>query len=84
MRRGSLCKAVCSCLQASGIDVLYDDRDTRPGEKFADADLLGIPYRVVVSGKTQAAGTFEFKGRTAEQPEQLNKDELLKRLGEQA
>jgi prolyl-tRNA synthetase len=71
-------------LQTKGIEVLYDDRDVRPGEKFADADLLGIPYRVVVSNKTQAAGTFEFKSRTAEQAEHINKDELLKRLGESA
>lgn len=71
-------------LQTKGIEVLYDDRDTRPGEKFADADLLGIPYRVVVSAKTQAAGTFECKARTAEQAEQVSKDELLKRLGESA
>ncbi len=43
-------------LTKKGIDVLYDDRDARPGEKFADADLLGIPYRIVVSEKTSADG----------------------------
>ena len=69
-------------LETKGIEVLYDDRDVRAGEKFADADLLGIPYRVVVSAKTLAAGTFEFKARTAEQAEQVSKAELLKRLGE--
>ena len=47
-----------------GIAVLYDDRDVRPGEKFADADLLGIPYRVVVSAKSLEAGGSELKKRT--------------------
>jgi prolyl-tRNA synthetase len=68
-------------LTDKGIEVLYDDRDLRPGQKFADADLLGIPYRVVVSDKTQAAGTFELKARQGDQPEQINQNELLKRLG---
>lgn len=47
-----------------GIAVLYDDRDVRPGEKFADADLLGIPNRVVVSAKSLEAGGSELKKRT--------------------
>lgn len=51
-------------LQSVGVEVLYDDRDARPGEKFADADLLGIPHRVVVSAKTVDQGTFEYKRRT--------------------
>ncbi|MEO6761841.1 MAG: aminoacyl--tRNA ligase-related protein [Candidatus Saccharimonadales bacterium] len=51
-------------LQHQGIEVMYDDRDVRPGEKFADADLMGIPYRVVVSAKTVAANKFEVKRRT--------------------
>ena len=54
------------------------------GELLADADLLGVPYRVVISDKTVAANTFEFKARTAEQAEQLSQDELHKRLGVQA
>jgi len=45
------------------VSVLYDDRDERPGEKFADADLFGIPYRVVVSQKSLEAGGFELKSR---------------------
>jgi prolyl-tRNA synthetase len=69
-------------LTQAGIQVIYDDRSaTRPGEKFADADLLGIPYRVVVSNKTHAAGTYETKSRTADEVEQLDKGALLKRLG---
>ena len=45
---------------ARGLDVLYDDRDERPGVKFKDADLIGIPLRVVVGGKSLAAGQIEF------------------------
>ncbi len=63
-----------------GVPVLYDDRDARPGEKFADADLLGIPHRVVVSDKTAAAGTYEWKQRTAEKSELIHKNKLLKIL----
>lgn len=51
-------------LNQAGIEVLYDDRDMRAGEKFADADLLGIPYRIVVSGKTIEVGKLEFKKRS--------------------
>jgi prolyl-tRNA synthetase len=67
-------------LTAAGIAVLYDDRDTRPGEKFADADLMGIPYRVVVSEKTLASGQYEVKSRTNDQPELLEMTELIKKV----
>ncbi len=63
-------------LTAAGIEVLYDDRDMRPGEKFADADLLGLPHRVVVSAKTVAQGSLEYKRRTASESQMLGLDEL--------
>lgn len=47
----------------NGIDVLYDDRDVRAGEKFADSDLLGMPYRVIISRKTRDEGQFEVVER---------------------
>lgn len=62
----------------SGIDVLWDDRDAPAGEKFADADLIGIPVRVVVSGKT--GEKFEYKERDSQKAEVINFDELTKRL----
>lgn len=68
-------------LTRRGALVLYDDRDARAGEKFADADLLGIPYRVVISDKTQAAGTFEIKARSSDKAEQVSLDQLYKKLG---
>lgn len=67
-------------LTASGALVLYDDRDLRPGEKFADADLLGIPYRVVISDKTLAAGTYELKARASGETAQTSAEELMKTL----
>ncbi len=67
-------------LTQKGVQVLYDDRDARAGEKFADADLLGIPQRVVISDKTQSSGTFELKARTSKEAQQVSKDELYKTL----
>ena len=64
-------------LQASGIDVLYDDRDARPGEKFADADLLGIPHRIVLSPKLVEQGLYEYKSRTSDEAKTLTKSDLL-------
>ncbi|RPI64709.1 MAG: proline--tRNA ligase [Planctomycetaceae bacterium] len=55
-------------LQAAGVDVLLDDRDARPGVKFKDADLLGIPLRIVVGEKGLAGGNVEIKRRTDEKP----------------
>lgn len=67
-------------LQTKGVDVLYDDRDVRPGEKFADADLLGIPHRVVISEKMVAAGKYEYKARTSNTSEELESDILLAKI----
>jgi prolyl-tRNA synthetase len=65
-------------LQNHKVDVLYDDRDAPAGEKFADADLIGIPVRLVVSKKT--AGQIEWKERNSDTVELLALDEVLKRL----
>lgn len=53
----------------AGIDVLFDDRDVRAGEKFADADLLGMPYRIVISQKTLSDNAVEVKRRSEDQTE---------------
>jgi prolyl-tRNA synthetase len=50
-------------LGAAGIEVLYDDRDARPGVKFADAELFGIPHRLVLGERGLAAGSCEYRGR---------------------
>ncbi len=67
-------------LTDKGIETLYDDRDARPGEKFADADLMGMPYRVVVSDKTIAAGGYELKHRATGTTESLAEKELIAKL----
>jgi len=68
-------------LTTSGVPVLYDDRLNRPGEKFADADLLGIPWRVVISDKTLASSSYELKARSASEPQTIDQQQLFKKLG---
>jgi prolyl-tRNA synthetase len=58
-------------LSDAGIDVLLDDRDARPGVKFADAELVGIPHRVVVSDRGLGAGKLEYRHRRAEANEEF-------------
>lgn len=67
-------------LTQSGIDVLWDDRDERPGAKFADADLMGIPHRVVVSPKLIDTQQIEYKARMETDAQLLTLDELLVKL----
>lgn len=67
-------------LTEAGVEVLWDDREQRAGEKFADSDLLGLPLRVVVSEKTLAAGKFECVHRSSGKTEHLSTSDLLSRL----
>ncbi len=60
--------------------MLYHDLDERPGSKFATADLIGIPYQVLIGPKGLAAGQFELKKRADGSREMLAPDEVLKRL----
>jgi prolyl-tRNA synthetase len=64
-------------LQAAGIDVLFDDRDERPGVLFADMDLIGVPHRVVLSERGLAAGTAEYKGRRDAKPSDVPLAEVV-------
>ena len=72
--------ALYESLLKEGVEVLYDDRDVRPGEKFADADLIGIPYRVVLSEKTVSAGKIEVKKRTDTDVELVSPVDFVKQL----
>lgn len=63
-------------LTARGIEVLYDDRDERPGAKFADAELMGIPHRVTVSDRLLADNIYEYTERASGQTRTLTRDEL--------
>src|SRR6185369_3350451 len=67
-------------LTAAGIEVLWDDRDTRAGEKFADSDLLGIPMRIVVSQKSLEAGKFECVERQSGTTSHKSLSELIGHL----
>ena len=69
-------------LQAAGYDVLLDDRNERPGVKFSDLELTGIPHRIVLGEKGLDAGTFEYKGRNDAESINISKEALLAKLAQ--
>ncbi|OTG83830.1 proline--tRNA ligase [Acinetobacter sp. ANC 4648] len=73
-------EALYSELQALGFDVILDDRNERPGVKFSDLELTGIPHRIVLGEKGLDAGTFEYKGRTDAESVNISKEELMAKL----
>ncbi|MBS0521484.1 MAG: proline--tRNA ligase [Proteobacteria bacterium] len=79
------CGKLYEGLQGSGVSVLHDERDLRPGAKFADMDLIGIPWQVIVGPKGLGAGKVEVKNRRTGAREELALDdvvgELSRRLG---
>lgn len=75
------CDRIYNGLAAQGIEVLYDDRQgPQAGEKFADADLIGIADRIVVSRKTLAAGGVEWKARLSNQSAVITLEKLYEIL----
>src|SRR5262249_39674089 len=64
-------------LSAEGIEVLLDDRDARPGVKFADAELLGIPHRVVIAERGLESGRLEYRHRRESASTEFPLDEAL-------
>lgn len=71
-----LAESIYSTLTASGVEVLFDDREASAGEKFADSDLIGIPMRVVVSDKSLEKGGVELKERTSNESSIVTVEEL--------
>jgi prolyl-tRNA synthetase len=67
------------CL-AAGIDALYDDRDERPGVKFKDADLIGIPYRITIGGKKLALGLVELYNRSTRETREVSPTDVVAEL----
>lgn len=59
------------------IEVLFDNRDISTGAKLADADLIGIPHRIVISEKTLSAGKFEYKNRSEKEVKMISEDEVF-------
>jgi prolyl-tRNA synthetase len=78
------CRAACEKLYATlttaGSTVLYDDRDERPGAKFADMDLIGLPWQLVVGPRGLASGTVELKRRSTGEKQELSIESALARL----
>lgn len=67
-------------LQSAGIEVLYDDRDARPGEKFADSDLMGMPTRIVISPRSLAQNQVEVKVRASGEERMVSLDQIVHEL----
>jgi prolyl-tRNA synthetase len=71
-------------MEAAGIEVLFDDREgLRAGEKFADADLIGLPIRLVVSEKTLAENAVEWKLRGSDASQLVPLTDVIEALGEE-
>jgi prolyl-tRNA synthetase len=76
------CEELYRALSAKGVDVLYDDRDQRPGAKFATADLIGIPWQVLVGPKGLAEGKVELKSRADGSRELVTPTDAIERLSQ--
>jgi prolyl-tRNA synthetase len=61
----------------TGVDVLFDDRDARPGVKFADAELIGVPHRLVISDRGLLTGELEYRHRRDEDARMIKRDDVL-------
>jgi prolyl-tRNA synthetase len=73
---------ICAELEAGGLEVLLDDRDLRPGEKFADADLIGVPVRITVGKKTLEDGRTDVLVRTGRDEDRVPVDDVSARVKE--
>ena len=77
------CDAVCEDLYARfGGEMLLDDRDERAGGKFADADLMGLPWQIIVGPRGAAAGTVELKRRADGAREELSMEAALAKMND--
>ena len=74
------CHKIYTALAKSGVDVLYDDRDERPGTKFATLDLIGLPHQLIVGPKGLADGKIELKNRRTGARELISPDAAIARL----
>ena len=78
--QSSALEKIYRTLLKAGVEVFYDDRDLRAGEKFADADLIGIPTRVIVGEKTLESKMLEIKDRATGKVEELTLEALIKKV----
>jgi prolyl-tRNA synthetase len=75
------CQKLYDDFSEQGVSILWDDRDERPGVKFNDADLYGIPYRVVISEQTLEKAQLEVKKRNHDNIQMMTEEEFIKVLG---
>ena len=78
------CKQVIAALEAAGLETLYDDRDERPGAKFATMDLIGLPHQLIVGPKSLAEGKVEIKERRTGARELVSLDAAIAKLSGKA
>jgi prolyl-tRNA synthetase len=71
---------ICKELSSKGLDILYDDRDERPGVKFKDADLLGVPFRIAIGSKSLKDGCIELKIRDKDGVEKIPSHQAIKQI----
>lgn len=76
----STCDGLYARLQAAGVEVIYDDRNERPGAKFADMDLIGIPWQLTIGPRGLKAGTAELKRRATGEKLELPLEEALAKV----
>ena len=75
-----VCEEIYAKLQAAGVEVLYDDRDERPGAKFADMDLIGLPWQLTVGPRGLKSGMVELKRRASGEKTELSVEAALAKL----
>ncbi len=75
------CRQAIAALEAAGVETLYDDRDERPGAKFATMDLIGLPHQLIVGPKGLAEGKVEIKARRSGERELASLAAAISRLG---
>ena len=75
-----VCGELYSAFTGAGKDVLYDDTDQRPGGKFATADLIGLPWQIIVGPKGLAEGTVELKRRATGERESLSLESAIAKV----
>jgi prolyl-tRNA synthetase len=76
----SIAERISGELERAGVEVLLDDRDRRPGEKFADSDLIGCPVRITVGKKTLEDGSVDVLVRAGKQEERVKVDQVVGRV----
>ena len=76
----TLAKEIYNTLLEKGIDVVLDDRDERPGVKFKDCDLIGIPIRITIGERNLKDGNVEIKIRQEKESLKIKKEEVVERV----